>query len=58
MRFLVLITHREKLPDCDWLRDCELIHNLRVIQGKLQISRERSVIHSECKYEKELTIND
>ena len=58
---LVLITRGEKLLDFDWLRDCEFIRNLRtnsVIRGKLQISRAKSVIHSECKYEKELTIND
>ena len=55
-----------KLLDSDWLRDCEFIRNLRansVIRGKLQISRAKSVIHSECKYEKrindsQLMIND
>ena len=54
-----------KLLDSDWLRDCKFICNLRansVILGKLQISRVKSVIHSECKYEKEydsqLMIND
>ena len=58
---LSLITRWEKLLDPDWLRDCEFIRNLRansVIRGKLQISRAKSVIHSECKYEKELTINN
>ena len=57
----IVITHWEKLLDSDWLRDCEFIRNLRansVIRGKLQISRAKSVIHSECKYEKELTINN
>ena len=57
--FLSLITHWEILLDPDWLRDCEFIRNLRanfVIRGKLQISRAKSVIHSECKYEKR--IND
>ena len=55
------ITHWEKLLDSDWLRYCEFIHNLRansVIRSKLQISRAKSVIHSECKYKKELTINN
>ena len=50
-----------KLLDSDWLRDCEFIQNLSansVIRGKLQISRAKSVIHSEYKYEKELTINN
>ena len=44
-----LITHWEKLFDSDWLRHCDFIRNLRensVIQGKLQISRAKSVIHS------------
>ena len=56
-----LITHWEKLLDSDCLRGCEFICNLRanfVIRGKLQILRAKSVIHSKCKYEKELTIND
>ena len=51
--FLALITHWEKLLDSDWLRHCEFISNLRansVIRGKLQISRAKSVIHSQCKY--------
>ena len=55
-----IITHWEKLLDSDWLRHCEFIRNLRansVIRGKLQISKAKSVIHSECKYKKELTIN-
>ena len=51
-----------KLLYSDLLRDCKFILDLRanfVIPGKLQISRAKSVIHSECKYEKErLTIND
>ena len=50
-----LITHWEILLDSDWLRYCEFIRDLRansVIQGKLQISREKSAIHFECKYEK------
>ena len=54
-------THWKKLLDSDWLRDCEFIRNLRansVIRGKLQISRAKSVIHSECKYKKEITINN
>ena len=40
----ITITHWEKLLDSDWLKDCELICNLRansVIQGKLQILREK-----------------
>ena len=44
-----------------WLRHCEFIRNLRansVIRGKLQISRAKSVIHSECKYKQELRINN
>ena len=56
-----LITHWEKLLDSDWLRHCEFIRNFRansVIRGKLQISRAKSVIHSECKYKKELTVNN
>ena len=56
-----VITHWEKLLDSDWLRDYEFKRNLRansVIRGKLQISRAKSVIHSECKYEKELTIDN
>ena len=56
-----IITHWEILLDSDWLRHCEFICNLRadsVIRGKLQISRAKSVIHSECKYKKELTINN
>ena len=56
-----VITHWEKLLDSDWLRDCEFIRNLRanfVIRGKLQISRAKSVIHSENKYKKELKINN
>ena len=60
MRLLVLITHREKLLDSHWLRDCASIR-LRensVIRGKLQISRAKSIIHSEYKSKKELTIND
>ena len=55
-----LITRWEKLLDSDWVGHCEFIRNLRansVIQGKLQISRAKSVIYSECKYRKELTIN-
>ena len=50
-----------KITRSDWLRDCEFIRNLRansVIGGKLQISRGKSVNHSECKYKKELTINN
>ena len=57
----ILITHWEKLLDSDWLRHCEFIRNLRansVIRGKLQISRAKSVIHSECKYKQELRINN
>ena len=46
--FSAVITHWEQLLlDCDWLRDCEFISNLRansVIRGKLQISRAKSVI--------------
>ena len=56
-----LITHWEKLLDSDWLRHSEFIHNLRanpVIRGKLQISMVKSVIHSECKCKKELTVNN
>ena len=56
-----VITHWEKLLDSDWLRLCEFIRNLRansVIRGKLQISRAKSVIHSECKYKQELRINN
>ena len=52
-----VITRWEKLLDSDWLRHCEFIRNLRansVIRGKLQISRAKSVIHSECKYRQEL----
>ena len=55
------MTHWEKLLDSDWLRDCEFICNLRansVIQGELQISRAKSIIHSECKYKKEIMINN
>ena len=58
---MYIITHWEKLLDSDWLRHCEFIRNLRansVIRGKLQISRAKSVIHSECKYKKELTVNN
>ena len=50
-----------KLFYSDLLRDCKFMLDLRansVIPGKLQISRAKSVIHSECKYEKELTINN
>ena len=46
----IIITHWEKLLDSDWLRDCGFIRNLRansVIRGKLQISRAKSVIHSQ-----------
>ena len=60
-QFTTIITHWEKLIDSDWLRDSEFLSNLRVnsvIRGKLQISRAKSVIHSECKYEKELMINN
>ena len=49
-KFLIIITHWEKLLDSDWLRDCGFIRNLRansVIRGKLQISRAKSVIHSQ-----------
>ena len=56
-----VITHWEKLLDSDWLRHCEFIRNLRansVIRGKLQISRAKSVIHSECKYKQKLRINN
>ena len=56
-----IITLWEKLLDSDWLRHCEFIRNLRansVIRGKLQISRGKSVIHSECKYKQELRINN
>ena len=56
-----VVTHWEKLLDSDWLRHCEFIRNLRansVIRGKLQISRAKSVIHSECKYKQELRINN
>ena len=48
--FTAVITHWEKLLDSDWLRDCGFIRNLRansVIRGKLQISRAKSVIHSQ-----------
>ena len=58
---LSVITHWEKLLDSDWLRHCEFIRNLRansVIRGKLQISRAKSVIHSECKYKQKLRINN
>ena len=51
---IILITHWEKLPDSDWLIDYEFKRNLSansVIRGKLQISRAKPVIHSECKYE-------
>ena len=54
-----VMTHWEKLLGSDWLRDCEFIRNVRtnsVIRGKLQISRAKSVILSEYKYKKELTI--
>ena len=54
-----LITQWEKLLDSGWLRDCECIRNLRansVVRGKLQISRAKSVIRSECKHKKEITI--
>ena len=60
-RIISIITHWEKLLDSDWLRHYEFIRNLRanfVIRGKLQISWAKSVIHSECKYKKELTVND
>ena len=56
-----IITHWEKLFDSHWLRHCEFICNLRAnsaIRGKLQISRPKSVILSECTYKKELTINN
>ena len=59
--FKSVIAHWEKLLDSDWLRHCEFIRNLRensVIRGKLQISRAKSVIHSECKYKQELRINN
>ena len=48
-------TCREKLLDSHWLT--EFIRN---IGGKLQISLQGKnlLIHSECKYKKELTIND
>ena len=58
---LVLNHTLEKLLDSDWLRHCEFIRNLRansVIRGKLQMSRAKFVIHSECKYKKELTIDN
>ena len=61
IQLLILITHWEKLLDSDWLGHCEFIRNLRensVSWGKLQISRAKSVIHSECKYKKELTVNN
>ena len=68
MQISVVITHWEKLLDSDWLRDSEFIRNLRansVLRGKLQISRQNFidlranfVIHSECKYEEELTIKN
>ena len=48
-----------KITRSDWLRYCESVRNFRansVIRGKLQISRAKSVIHSECKYKKELMI--
>ena len=51
-----VITHWENLLDSDWPRDCEFTRNLRAnsaIRGKLQISRAKSVIHPECKYEEE-----
>ena len=57
----MIITHWEKLLDSDWLRHCEFIRNLRansVILDKLQISREKSVIHSEYKYKQELRVNN
>ena len=56
---IIIITHWEKLLDSDWLGDCEFIRNLRVnfvIRGKLQISRAKSIIHSEFKYKKDLMI--
>ena len=49
-RLTFVITHWEKLLDSDWLSHCEFIRNLRansVIRGNLQISRAKSVIHSE-----------
>ena len=61
VRIIIIITHWEKLLDSDWLRHCEFIRNLRansVIRGKLQISRAKSVIHSECKYKQKLRINN
>ena len=60
-KLLCLITHWEKLLDSDWLRHCKFISDLRansVIRGKLQISRAKSVIHSECKDKQELRINN
>ena len=56
-----LITHWEKSLDSDWPRDCEFIRNLRansIIRNKLQITRAKFVTHFECKYEKELMINN
>ena len=61
MSVIEVITHWEKLLDSDWLRHCEFILNLRansVIRGKLQISRAKSINYSECKYKKELTVNN
>ena len=58
---IAVITHWENLLDLDWLRNCEFKRNVRansVIRGKLQISITKSVIHSECKCEKELTMNN
>ena len=55
-----LITHWEKLLDSDWLRACDFIRNLRansVIRCSYRFQGQ-IIIHSECKYEKELTIND
>ena len=57
VQIVVIITHWEKLLDSDWLRHCDLRAN-SVIRGKLQMSRAKSVIHSECKYKKKLTVNN
>ena len=55
-----VITHWEKLLNSDWLRHCEFIRNLMansVIRANYYL-KGKSVIHSECTYKKELTINN
>ena len=56
-----MITHWEKLLGYDSLSDCEFIRKLKansVIQANYKSQGQKSIIHSECKYENELTIDD